>query len=147
MQLVTRILSLSRALRLGRQARQIETAIHQLPAPLREVLAALTVKELANAARAQFPHLYGSAPERTGQAWGDGTEIALERARSDNPQVRMRGIALWVAVVYHQTRDAEPGPLSALHRQVLRLLRLIKDAAGTRPEVYEAWSAGRSEAA
>ena len=147
MQWVTRIVAANRALRLGRQARQIEAVIAALPALLRDPLAAITIKELANAACAEFPHLYGSAPDKTYQAWGEGAEIGFERARSDNPQVRMRGIALWMAVVYHETKDAEHGAMANLHRQVLRLLRVIKDAAGAKPGVYEAWSTGRGEAA
>ncbi len=143
MQLVHRILTLNRTLRLARQVRQLEAAVDALPAPLRDILATLTQREMANAARAEFPHLYGSAPDKLYDNWGEGAEIGFERARSDNPQVRVRGIALWLAVVYHETRDAETGAQAGLHRQVLHLLRLIKDGAGARPEVSE----GRGEAA
>ncbi|MHB1897348.1 MAG: hypothetical protein ACYCOY_11960, partial [Metallibacterium sp.] len=68
---------MSRALRLSRQLRQIESAITDLSAPLRDILASLTVKELANAARAEFPHLYGSTPDKVYQTWGEGAVVGL----------------------------------------------------------------------
>ena len=147
MRLVTRIVAKSRAIRLARQLRDIEAAVNALPVGARRQLALLAMKEFANASRCEFPHLYGSPPEQKYLPWGSGTGIGHERARSDNPQVRMRGIALWMAVVYHETKDAEHGAMASLHRQVLRLLRVIKDAAGAKPGVYEAWSTGRGEAA
>lgn len=148
MQLVARIVAMGRALRLRRQLRQIESAIEGLSAPLRDSLATLTVKELANAARAEFPHLYGSTPDKIYQAWGEGADVGLERALSDNAQVRVRGIALWIAVVYHETKNANHAALASLHKQVLRLLRVIKESAGAKPEVYAQWGAdGRGEAA
>ena len=148
MQLVARIVAMGRALRLSRQLRQIESAIGTLSAPLRDNLAMLTVKELANAARAESPHLYGSPPDRIYQTWGEGSEVGLERALSDNAQVRMRGIALWIAVVYHETENADHAALTSLHKQVLRLLRVIKESAGAKPEVYAQWGTdGRGEAA
>ncbi len=148
MQLVARVVAMSRALRLSRQLRQIEAAITDLSAPLRDTLASLTVKELANAARAEFPHLYGSTPDKVYQTWGEGAEVGLERARSDNAQVRVRGIALWIAVVYHETENADHAALTSVHKQVLRLLRVIKESAGAKPEVYAQWAAdGRGEAA
>lgn len=147
MRLVTRIVAKSRAIRLARQLRDIEAAVNALPVGARRQLALLAMKEFANASRCEFPHRYGSSPEQKYLPWSGGTDIGHERARSDNPQVRMRGIALWMAVVYHETKDAEHGAMASLHRQVLRLLRLIKDAAGAKPGVYEAWSSGRGEAA
>lgn len=147
MQLVARIVATSRALRLGRQARQIEAAIATLTAPQREALATLTQKEMTNAGRAEFPHLYGSAPDKLRQAWGEGAEIGFERVRSDNPQVRMRGIALWIAVVYHETESLQHLGSAGLHKHVLRLLRLVKEAAPSRAEIDAEWNTGRGEAA
>ena len=64
-------------------------------------------------------------------AWGSGTEVGLSRARSDNAQVRMRGIALWLAVVFHETRGATSTSLESLHRQVLRVFRQLKQTMPT----------------
>jgi hypothetical protein len=148
MQLVARIVAIARALRLSRQLRQIESAVAALSAPLRDSLATLTVKELANAARAESPHLYGSPADKVYQAWGEGADVGFERALSDNAQVRVRGIALWIAVVYHETENADHTALVGLHKQVLRLMRLIKESAGAKPEVYAQWRVdGRGEAA
>ncbi len=147
MQLVSRILAVSRTLRLGRQARHLEEVVEALPMPLREVLAHLTVRELAQAARCGCPRLYGSAPDKAYAAWGEGADIGFERACSDNPQVRVRGVALWIAVVYHETLNAERDASSAVHKQVLRLMRVIKESAAARPEVQAQWASSRGEAA
>jgi hypothetical protein len=50
----------------------------------------------------------------------------LDRSRSDNVQVRMRGIALWIALVYHETGLARTPESEELHRQVLRIMRELK---------------------
>ena len=128
MRLVTQIIAMSRAVRLGRQLREIETLINGLNHATRQKLALLTMRELAQAGRSEFPHLYGTAPEARYTLWGDGTDIGLERAHSDNLQVRLRGVALWLAVVFHETRDSEQSQLAALHRNVLGLLRQLKQA-------------------
>ena len=133
MRLVTRIVAKSRAIRLARQLRDIEAAVHALPVGARRQLALLAMKEFANASRCEFPHLYGSPPEQKYLPWGSGTGIGHERARSDNPQVRMRGIALWLAVAFHETREASTADLQMLHRGLLRVMRQLKESAASEP--------------
>lgn len=128
MRIVTRIVVMSRATRLNREFREIERASHALPHGLRQKLALLTMRELAQAGRCEFPHLYGTPPEQRYTMWGSGTDIGLTRARSDNPQVRLRGIALWLAVAFHETRDAEYPQIASVHRQVLGVLRRLKES-------------------
>lgn len=127
MQIMTRILAVSRALTLGRQLKEIERIIATLPLPARQQLAVLVLREMGQAGRCEFPHLYGTPAEQRYSPWGSGTEVGLSRARSDNPQVRMRGVALWLAVVFHETRHATQPATQSVHRHVLRVLRLLKE--------------------
>jgi hypothetical protein len=128
MQLVTRLIALSRAMQLRRQFRAIEKALADLPTNARRQLAAISLREFANASKSEFPHLYGTPPEMKYRAWGSGTDIGLERMRSDSLQVRLRGVALWLTVAYHETKDSPFGEQQELHRQVMRALRALKDS-------------------
>lgn len=129
MPIITRVLALSRSVQLNRQLREIDRIIETMALPTRARLAALTSRECEQAAQCEFPHLYGTPPEQRFTPWGTGAEIGYSRVRSDNLQVRMRGIALWLAVVFHETRDSAIAEPAALHRRVLGILRMLKDAA------------------
>ncbi len=127
MQLVTRLIALTRSVQLRRQYREINKSLEQLPASARRQLAAIALREFANAAKSEFPHLYATPPEDKYRAWGSGTEIGIERMRSDNLQVRLRGIALWLAVAYHETKDSPFGEQQEMHRQLMRAMRALKE--------------------
>lgn len=127
MQFVTRLIALTRAMQLRRQFREINKALEQLSPNARRQLAAISLREFTNASKSEFPHLYGTPPEEKYRAWGSGTEIGLERLRSDNVQVRLRGVALWLAVAFHETKDSPFGEQQDLHRQVMRSLRALKE--------------------
>ncbi|MEO6689806.1 MAG: hypothetical protein ABIS07_10065, partial [Dokdonella sp.] len=88
MQLVTRLIALSRAVQLRRQFREINKALEELAPATRRQLAAIALREFANAAKSEFPHLYATPPDEKYRAWGSGADIGLERLRSDNLQVR-----------------------------------------------------------
>ena len=88
----------------------------------------LVLRELNNAALASVPHLYGSESVDRYAPWGNGTEIAIKRVRDENVPMKLRGISLWLAVVYHEIRGMG-GDFSALERQVMGVLRELKDAA------------------
>lgn len=128
MQLVTRLIALSRAMQLRRQFRAIEKALADLPTNARRQLAAISLREFSNASKSEFPHLYGTPPEMKYRAWGSGTDIGLERMRSESLQVRLRGVALWLTVAYHETKDSPFAEQQELHRQVMRALRALKDS-------------------
>lgn len=130
MQLLTRILSISRNVRLGRQLKEVENIIVRLSQPAQRELARFTLREMNRAARCDFPHLYGTPADQRHSPWGTGTETGLQRARSDNPQIRLRGLALWIAVAFHETRHAEQATAQAQHRHVLRLIRQLKGTLG-----------------
>ncbi len=99
-----------------------------MPPNARRQLAAISLREFANASKSEFPHLYATRPEEKYRPWGSGADIGLERLRSDNLQVRLRGVALWLTVVYHETKDSPFAEQQELHRQVMRSLRTLKEA-------------------
>ncbi len=122
--LVTRVTSLGRAARLRRQFGEIEQRSLELPRSYREQLAELIGRECDNVASAPEPSLYGTHTDQ-GVTTG-GLDIGFDRARSDNVQVRMRGLALWIALVYHETLDADAPESRDLHRAILRVMRELK---------------------
>ena len=69
-----------------------------------------------------------------------GTQTGFERVQSDNLEVRLRGIALWLAVVFHETRDSPHSNLLPQQRNVLRVLRELKPV-GVRASKAEQWMA------
>lgn len=129
MQFVWRLVGIARGFRLGRELKQVEKLINELSRPMKQQLAQFTLKEFAAAAKCEFPHLYGTPAEERYRPWGSGAEIGLERARSDNQHLRLRGIAMWLAIVYHETRGATVPAVEEVHRSVLRVLRQIKEWA------------------
>jgi len=126
MQLLSPAIAFLRAYQLTRQLREIERSVHALPQRSRAQLSVLTLREIGQASRSEFPHLYGTPPEARYLPWGHGTSAGYERARSDNPEVALRGIALWLAVAYHETKHSPQDRLQLQHLAVLRLLNELK---------------------
>lgn len=122
--LVTRVTSMGRTARLRRQFSEVNQRSLELPQSYREQLAELIGRECDNVAASADPALYGSQTEEGASA--SGLDVGYDRARSDNVQVRMRGIALWVALVYHETRNAETAEAKDLHRNILRIMRTLR---------------------
>ena len=127
MRIVTRLIAMNRSRQLARQLRQIERQIQSLPKRSRAKLGTMALREIGQASRSDFPHLYGTPPEERYLPWGQGTDIGLARARSDNPEVAMRGISLWLAVAYHETKDTPHPNMQPHHRDLMRLLRSLKE--------------------
>jgi hypothetical protein len=127
MQLITRLIALTRGMQLRRQFKEIEKALEQLNPNARRQLAALSMREFSNAAKSEFPHLYATPPDEKYSPWGSGTAIGYERMKSDSLQVRMRGMALWLTVTFHETKDSQFPDQRELHRQVMRTLRTLKE--------------------
>lgn len=126
MQLLSPAIALFRAYQLNRQLREIERCVRALPQRSRAQLSVQVLREIGQASRSEFPHLYGTAPEARYLPWGQGTAAGFERARSENPEVALRGIALWLAVAYHETKHSPQDRLLPQHRQVLHLLNELK---------------------
>jgi hypothetical protein len=119
-----------RGQQLDRQFRRIGKSLDALPAAARVRLGLLTLREIGQAARGQFPHLYGTPAQERYLPWGCGTATGYARACSDNPEVALRGIALWLAVAYHETKDSPHPSMQARHRQLLRVVRELKELHG-----------------
>ena len=128
MQLITRLIALTRGMQLRRQFKEIEKALDQLNPNARRQLAALAMREFSNAAKSEFPHLYATPPDEKYSPWGSGTSIGFERMKSDSLQVRMRGVALWLTVTFHETKDSPDADQRELHRLVMRTLRTLKES-------------------
>lgn len=122
--LVTRVTSMGRTARLRRQFSEIEHRSLELPRSYRDQLAELIGRECDNVAASPDPSLYGTQGENG--ATTSGMDVGFDRARSDNVQVRMRGIALWMALVFHETRHDEAPEAQDLHRSILRVMRELK---------------------
>lgn len=130
MQILTSFFVVMRSRQLARQFRDIERSIRALPKRSHDRLSVLTLREIGQASRSDFPHLYGTAPESRYLPWGQGTDAGYERACSSNSEVALRGIALWLAVAYHETKNSPHARLQAQHRHVMQLLRELKELRG-----------------
>ncbi|KRE94993.1 hypothetical protein ASG87_17080 [Frateuria sp. Soil773] len=130
MRIFSQLIALNRSRQLGRQFKEIERSIRALPDRSRARLGTLTLREIGQASRSPFPHLYGTPPEERYLPWGQGTDIGYARACSDNPEVAMRGIALWLAVAYHETKDSPHPSLQPHFRQLMRVVRELKEMHG-----------------
>lgn len=122
--LVTRVSAMGRSARLRRQLGEIEQRSLELPRSYRDQLAELIGRECDNVTQSADPSLYGTQTE-DGVDTG-GLDVGYDRARSDNVQVRMRGLALWLALVYHETASSGTPENNELHRHVLRIMRELK---------------------
>jgi hypothetical protein len=128
MKFLIRTLAMGRCFGLKRQFKEINKSIAELSGPQRKELLGLVMRELNNAALASVPHLYGSENVDRYAPWGNGTDIAIKRLKDENMQMRIRGISLWLAVVYHEIRGLG-GDFNGLEKQVMGVLRDLKDAA------------------
>ena len=126
MKVVIRLLALARFLMLSRQAREIRRIIEELPISAQRAVGQLAMAEIQSAARSPSPHLYGSEAADRYQPWGNATELAYSKAQSKVAQLKLRGIALWLAVTYHETADTRHTHLRAVHRDVLGMLGQLK---------------------
>jgi hypothetical protein len=140
MKFVFRTLALARYLTLRNQLRELEKAIGGLSLDQRRALYALAQKEFTNAAACSVPHLYSSENSERYSPWGNGTTIALERVRSDNLPLKLRGIALWLAIAYHETKDVPYSEMQDMHRAVMRSVRMLRESVGNLPAGESQWA-------
>ncbi|MBK8066995.1 MAG: hypothetical protein IPK27_05025 [Rhodanobacteraceae bacterium] len=143
MKFVFRTLALARYLTLRSQLKDLEKAIQGLSLDQRRALYALSQKEFANAAASAVPHLYSSENPERYSPWGNGTAIAIERVKSDNVPLKLRGIALWLAVAYHETKDLPYSEMQDMHRAVMRSVRMLKESVGNATTADQHWAASK----
>ncbi|HET6806800.1 MAG TPA: hypothetical protein VFH59_15300 [Frateuria sp.] len=143
MRSIVPLIAFVRGQQLERQFRRISKHLDALSASARARLSLLTLREIGQAARSDFPHLYGTSPQDRYLPWGRGTDTGLARASSDNSEIALRGIALWLAVAYHETKDSPHPAVRSRHRQLLRVVRELKElhrgGAGEREDGAENW--------
>jgi hypothetical protein len=118
MRILITMLAYTRLMLLKRHWREVATALATLPESSRMLLAALVFGEAQRAAKHPLPQFYASSRLDAYRPWGDAAEAAFEKVRSDNAQIRMKALATWLAVVYHETRDANQPGLRTLHEEV-----------------------------
>lgn len=126
MKLLIRALVFCRYIVLNRQAREIKRSIQSLPVTAQRAVGQLAMTEIETAGRTPVPHLYGSSSTDIYQPWGDGAALAFGRARSRVPQLKLRGTALWLAIVYQETRESPHASMQTLHRDILGMLGMLK---------------------
>jgi hypothetical protein len=142
MRSIVPLIAFVRGQQLERQFRRISKHLDALPAAARARLSLLTLREIGQAASSEFPHLYGTSPQDRYLPWGRGTSTGLARAGSDNAEIALRGIALWLAVAYHETKDSPYPTVRSRHRQLLRVVRELKElhgGAGEREDSAGSW--------
>ncbi len=127
MKLLVPVIAMLRVRQLARQFNTIERSIRALSKRERLQLSTLTLREIGQAAQGDFPHLYGTEPDVRYLPWGSGTSIGYARALSANTEVSLRGVALWLAVAYHETKNSPHTSVQAQHRQLLHVLRELKE--------------------
>lgn len=127
MRLVSHLIAVNRELRLRRQLADIERVVLSLPVRAHADLQQLVRREMDQAAASDVPHLYGTPSGERFAAHGHGPDIGMTKARSENPLIATRGVALWIATVYHETLLSPRPAMAEMHRQVQRLMRQIKD--------------------
>ncbi len=135
MKLLVKTLAFGRSWMLRRQLSEVERAIEGLNAEQRRALHALTQREFSAASKLEIPHFYCSEGHDRYSPWGRGTEVAMERVRSGNQTLMLRGLALWLAVAYHETKDVGYAQIEVLHRRVLRSVRRLRESVEGRRAV------------
>lgn len=127
MDLFITLLTHWRRMMLSRQAGAVRQAVLALNPEQRRQTADHTLAEIQHAARLPQPHLHGVTDSSLYRPWTPVASTAAGRVRDRSIQLRQRSIAMWLAVVYHETRGATDQGLQGVHRDVLGILRELKD--------------------
>lgn len=138
MDLLISLLTQWRRRMLSKQAGAVRQAVYGLNAEQRKQAADMTLAEIQAAAVLPQPHLHGDSDASMYRPWSPVAATAAGRVGDRSIQLRQRSIAMWLAVVYHETRQARDEGLVAVHREVLGILRDLKDHKVTAP-AEQAW--------
>lgn len=123
---IQRLLLFLRMTELSRQIWRIERIVRACELAQRRRLALALGRELKAASAAPDPRFYQTSGERAYRPWGEGTALAWARIRSGNPEVQACGIALWLAVAYHETAGSTVNASQSIHRRIIRISRALK---------------------
>jgi hypothetical protein len=138
MDLLITLLTQWRRLMLSRQAGAMRQAVLGMNPEQRKQAADMTLAEIQAAAVLPQPHLHGDNDPSMYRPWSPVAATAAKRVTDRSIQLRQRAVAMWLAVVYHETRHARDEGLVAVHREVLGILRELKDHKVAEP-AERAW--------
>lgn len=133
MTFLTRMLALVRYVTLMRQARELRRIIDSLPKSAQRALASLTLAEIELAAKDPTPGRYGNTDPDPYSPWSNAANDAFARAKSPVAQLKLRGIATWMAAVFHETKDSPHPMMESVHREVLGFLGILKGTYASTP--------------
>ncbi|MEM9302689.1 MAG: hypothetical protein AAGE01_11285 [Pseudomonadota bacterium] len=122
-----RVLAYTRLTQLSIEMTRVEKVVQDYQQDQRHKLALALAREMKAAAAAPEPHLYQSSENSGYRDWGDGTRLGMHRVKSKNPDVQVCGIALWLAVAYHETLRLENTTAKSIHRRIIRISRELKE--------------------
>ena len=138
MDLLISVLTQWRRMMLTRQAGAMRQAVLGMNPEQRKQTADMTLAEIQAAAVLPQPHLHGDNEPSMYRPWSPVAATAAKRVTDRSIQLRQRAVAMWLAVVYHETRHARDEGLLAVHRDVLGILRELKDHKVAEP-AERAW--------
>lgn len=118
MKYLTRMLALTRFLLLRKQWKDIKSLLNLLNREQENVLGAMVYGELQRAAKHPVPRFYASQRVEAYSPWGDALGAAWDKICSEEPQVQLRGLAVWLAVAYHETVNAALPMVSRLNSEI-----------------------------
>jgi hypothetical protein len=114
-QFVNRIRAFARYIVVRRQLAAIARAIDGLNLADRRALIAHTTRELEISLRQSRE--------------ASTTNAAFIRARADNPRVRLVGMGQWLTSAFRESEQSSYGEMQELHRQVMRMIRILRESA------------------
>lgn len=57
------------------------------------------------------------------------TNAAFLRARAENPRVRLVGMGQWLTSAFRESEQSSFGEMQELHRQVMRMMRILRESS------------------
>lgn len=127
MEMLITLLTQWRRLMLARQAQAVREAVRAMTPDQCRQAADFTLSEIRSAAAEPLPHLYGDSGTSLYRPWSPVADTMSRRVHDRSVQLRLRAVGTWLAVVYHETRHAPGEGLQAVHREVLGILRELKE--------------------
>ena len=118
MKYLARMLAYTRFFVLSRQWKLIRQWLYTLPADQEMRFAASVHAEATRAATHPTPQFYASENVASYSPWGDAADNAFALSRSGDVKEQLNGVAMWLAVVYYETRHAPVDALQKLHVDV-----------------------------
>ncbi|WP_374605017.1 hypothetical protein [Arenimonas sp.] len=139
MEMLVNVLALCRQQMLKRHAAAVLKAVRAMDAPQRKTTADQTLAEIQAASVLPQPHWHGANETMLYHPWSPVASVSASRVRDRSILLRQRSIALWLAVVYHETRLTPHPGLQAVHRQVLGILRELRESGRRAPATGQEW--------